>query len=54
MKAFPGVLVAPFMRLQLRGVGKLFAEELKHYAETGEIAPSKRRALARSAEPLPL
>ena len=49
LDAFPGVLVAPFMQLRLRRLRRLFGEELKHYAETGEIAPSKIRALERAS-----
>jgi hypothetical protein len=51
MRDLPGRLVAPFLRLRLRGTAALFAAELKHLAETGEAAPSKLRAQARAAEP---
>ena len=47
MNDFPGRLLAPFMRLQMSRMGKRFREELKYYAETGEVAASKKRALAK-------
>jgi hypothetical protein len=48
LKAFPGALVAPFMRLRLKAVAKRFAQELKTYAETGQVATSKAEAQVRA------
>ena len=45
MKSFPGFLAAPFMRVQFGRMGKVFADELTYYAETGQIAATKLKAL---------
>lgn len=47
MNNFPGYLAAPFMRLQMNHMIKLFADELKYYVETGQIPETKLRAIAK-------
>lgn len=48
LNAFPGALMAPLMRAQMGRVGKITLEELKHYAETGQLHPRKVRALKKA------
>ena len=45
LKSFPGVLVAPFMRIQLRRLGDQTIEELKYYIENDQPHPRKVKAL---------
>ena len=48
LNAFPGALMAPVMRSQLGKTSNIILEELKHYAETGEIHPRKLKALIKA------
>ena len=45
LNAFPGTLMAPFMRMQMTKSADVVLEELKYYAETGKIHPRKLKAL---------
>ncbi|MDJ0752314.1 MAG: SRPBCC family protein [Ardenticatenaceae bacterium] len=45
LKPFPGFLMAPFMRLQFKKVGREVSEELKYYVEQGEPHPRKQKQL---------
>ena len=47
MKDFPGYLAAPFLKLRMNHMAKVFADELKYYVETGEIPETKLRAIAK-------
>lgn len=45
LKPFPGYLLAPLMRLQMNRMAAQVLDELKHYAETGELHPHKLKSL---------
>lgn len=49
ISALPGVLLAPFLRYQLRRISARSFEELKYYAEHDQPHPRKRTALQRAA-----
>ena len=48
LNAFPGTLMAPIMRSQLSKTSNVILEELKYYAETGNIHPRKLKALKKA------
>ena len=48
LNTFPGTLMAPVMRAQLGKTSNIILEELKYYAETGEIHPRKLKALKKA------
>jgi len=45
LKPFPGYLLFPFMRLQMNMMAAKLLEELKYYAETGEIHKRKLKSV---------
>jgi hypothetical protein len=50
ISALPGVLLAPFLRYQLRRTGARLFEELRYFAEHDQPHPRKRAALRRKAK----
>ena len=48
LNAFPGTLMAPVMRRQMTQSANVIMEELKYYAETGNIHPRKLKALKKA------
>jgi hypothetical protein len=47
---FPGVLLAPLMKLQLGRTGVQTFEELKYYVEHDQVHPRKLKALQRQEQ----
>ena len=48
LNTFPGALMAPIMRGQLVKASDTILEELKYYAETGNLHPRKLKALKKA------
>ena len=48
LNAFPGALMAPLMRVKMSKTANTILEELKYYAETGNIHPRKVKALKKA------
>lgn len=45
-----GTLMAPMMKLQMNGLLSQVAQDLKHYAETGQPSPNKAKELKKLAK----